>query len=260
MTIPMTTPTTGPTRLGTAFATFGRHDLRTVRRDSLLVMVALGPFAYALALWFLPAATDHARARWAFDLAPYHPAIISAFCVLGPPLLLGAVLALQLLDERDQNTLTALRVTPLPRTAYPAYRAATTTAVTTASVLASLALTGQVAPPTLALSIPVALIAGLLAPVLGLLMSALARTKIEGLAVMRVIGLAVFTLPIIPFFLQHTPWQLAFGVLPAYWPVRAFWSAYDGSTYWPYVLAGLAYTLALVLLLLRTVTRRLAAA
>ena len=90
-------------------------------------------------------------------------------------------------------------------------------------------------------------------------MSALGRTKIEGLAVMRVLGPAVFTLPVIPFFLQHTPWQLAFGVLPPYWPVRAFWSAYDGGTYWPYVTVGLAYNLALVLLLLRTTTRRLSA-
>lgn len=253
----MTTP---PTSLGTAFRTFGRHDLRTLGRDSLLAVVVLGPFIYAVALWFLPSATDLARARWALELTPYHPAIISAFCVLGPPLLLGAVLALQLLDERDTDTLTALRVTPLRPTTYPAYRAVTIGAATAVSVLASLALTGQVPAATLLLSIPVAVIAGLLAPVLGLLMATLGRTKIEGLAVMRVIGLAVFTLPIIPFFLRHTPWELVFGLLPAYWPVRAFWSAYDGSTYWPYVVGGLTYNLAVVLLLLRAVTRRLAAA
>ncbi len=246
--------------LARAFATFGRNDLRTVGRDSLLVMVLLGPFLYAVALWFLPAATAYVREQWAFDLLPYHSAIISAFCVLGPPLLLGAVLALQLLDERDQDTLTALRVTPVPRLAFPAYRAATTTVLTALSVIASLALTGQVPAGTLALSVPVALVAGLLAPVLGLVMSALGRNKIEGLAVMRVIGLAVFTLPIIPFFLLDSPWQLAFGVLPPYWPVRAFWAAYDGGTFWPYVLGGLAYHAVLVLVLLRVVTRRLGAA
>jgi fluoroquinolone transport system permease protein len=253
-------PTPAPTSLIRAFRTFGRHDLRTLGRESLLVMVAVGPFLYAVALWFLPAATDLVRDQWSIDIGPYRSAIISAFCILGPPLLLGAVLALQLLDERDQHTLTALRVTPIPTLTYPTYRAVTITAATTISVLASLALTGQVPLATLALSIPVALIAGLLAPVLGLLMAAAGRTKIEGLAMMRVIGLAVFTLPIIPFFLQHTPWQLAFGVLPAYWPVRAFWSAYDGGTYWPYVLGGLAYNLALVILLLRVVSRRLAGA
>jgi fluoroquinolone transport system permease protein len=103
-----------------AFAAFGRNDLRTIGRDSLMVMVMLGPFLYAMARWLLPAVTDHVARQWAFDLTPYHSAIISAFCVLGPPLLLGAVLALQLLDERDQNTLAALRVTPVPPATYPA--------------------------------------------------------------------------------------------------------------------------------------------
>jgi fluoroquinolone transport system permease protein len=238
-------------------ATFGRNDLRTVRRDSMLVTVMLGPFLYAAALWFLPALTDYLSRTYAFDLAPYHSAIISAFCVLGPPLLLGAVLALQLLDERDQNTLAALRVTPVPPAAYPAYRAGVTIVLTTFSVLASLAISGQVDARTLAMSVPIAFMAGLLAPVLGFVMSALGRNKIEGLAVMRVIGLAVFTLPMIPFFILESPWQLTFGVLPAYWPVRAFWSASDGGSYWPYIAVGLLYNAAFVVVLLRVVTRRL---
>ena len=54
-----------------------------------------------------------------------------------------------------------------------------------------------------------------------------------------------------------SPWQLTFGVLPAYWPVRAFWSAYDGGSYRPYVAVGLLYNAALVAALLRVVTRRL---
>ena len=240
-----------------ALATFGRNDLRTVRRDSMLVTVLLGPFLYAAALWFLPALTEHVSRAYAFDLVPYHSAIISAFCLLGPPLLLGAVLALQLLDERDQNTLAALRVTPVPPTTYVAYRAGVTIVLTAVSVLASLAITGQVDLRTLVMSAPLALMAGLLAPVLGLTMSSVGRNKIEGLAVMRVIGLGVFTVPMIPFFFLDSPWQLAFGVLPAYWPVRAFWSAFDGGTYWPYVAGGLAYNAVLALALLRVVTGRL---
>ncbi|WP_219415737.1 ABC transporter permease [Pseudonocardia nigra] len=238
-------------------AAFGRNDLRTVRRDTMLVVVLLGPFLYAVALWFVPSLTEFVAQRWAFDLTPYHSLIVSAFCVVGPPLLLGAMLALQLLDDKDQHTLTALRVTPAPPAAYPTYRAAVTIVLTTGSVIASLALTGLVPGRTLAMSVPVAVVAGLLAPVLGLVMAAPARNKIEGLAVMRVLGLAVFTLPLIPFFLLDSPWQLAFGILPPYWPARAFWSAMDGGTFWPYVLGGLVYNAALVLVLLRVVTRRL---
>ena len=240
-----------------AIATFARNDLRTIRRDTILMAVLMGPFLYAAAMWFLPAVTDHARTQWAFDLAPYHSAILSAFCVLGPPLLLGAALALQLFDDSDQHTLTALRVTPVPPSVYPTYRAAVIATLTTVSVVASLTLSGQVDAATLALSVPVAVVAGLLAPVLGFVMAALGRNKIEGLAVMRVVGLAVFTLPLLPFFFLDEPWQLAFGVLPPYWPVRAFWSAVDGGTYRPYLAGGLLYNGALAVLLVRVVARRL---
>jgi hypothetical protein len=73
---------------------------RAADRDSILVTIALGSFLYAATLWFLPAFTEHVATEYAFDLVPFHSAIVSAFCVLGPPLLLGAVLALQLLDDR----------------------------------------------------------------------------------------------------------------------------------------------------------------
>jgi fluoroquinolone transport system permease protein len=234
----------------------GRNDLRMIRRDSMLVGVLLGPFLYAAFMRLLPMLTDYAAANWSFDLLPYHSAIISAFCVLGPPLLLGAVMALQLLEERDQRTLTALRVTPLPPAAYPAYRVTVTVVCTIVMVVASLALTRLVPAGALVKSVPVAIIAGLLAPALGLLMASIGKNKIEGLAVMRVIGLAVFTLPMIPFFFLDSPWQLAFGALPPYWPVRAFWAAMDGGTYWPYVVGGLAYNAVLTALLLRRMSRR----
>ncbi|MEO3876701.1 hypothetical protein ABGB18_48790 [Nonomuraea sp. B12E4] len=241
---------------GALFA-FGRHDLLSVRRDSMLIAVLLGPFLYAAALWFLPALTHHAAIAWGFDLVPYHSAIISAFCVLGPPLLLGAVMALQLLDDKDQHTLTALRVTPVPPVTYPAYRATVTGTLAALTVIASLAVSGQVPARTLAMSVAIAVAAGLLAPLLGLTMASIGRNKIEGLAVMRVVGLAVFTLPMIPFFIPGSPWQLAFGVLPPYWPVRAFWSAMDGGAFWPYIAGGLLYNAVLTLGLIRVLVRRM---
>lgn len=89
-------------------------------------------------------------------------------------------------------------------------------------------------------------------------MASLGRNKIEGLAVMRVIGLALFSVTLIPFFFLDASWQLAFGILPPYWPLRAFWAAMDGGTYWPYVVAGLAYNTLFSLTLLKVLSRRLA--
>lgn len=234
-----------------AMVAFGRNDLRLVGRDSLAIAVLLGPFIYAAIIWFLPRFTEFAADRWNFDLVPYHSVIISGFCVLGPPMLVGAITAMRLLDDRDQQTLAALRVTPAPPNAYPAYRMAVAFALCTVTVVASLAVTVALPLEVWVRSLPVSVMAGLLAPVIGLPMSTLGRNKIEGLAVMRVVGIIVFTVPLLPFFFLDSPWQLAFGVLPPYWPVRAFWSAMDGGTFWPYVLAGTAFLVVVNALLLR---------
>lgn len=205
----------------------------------------------------LPAIGDMTARNWDFDLTPYHPLIIGAFCVVGPSAVLGVILGLQLLEDKDQRTLAALRVTPLPRAAYPTYRAVVMVVVTTASMVAALAITRLVPGGVLVRSIPIGVVTGLLTVSLGLLMSAIAGNKVEGLAVARVLGIAVFTLPMIPFFLQDNSWELAFGVLPPYWPVRAFWVAWEGGDFWPYVLGGLVVNGAVAFLLLRLVARRL---
>lgn len=53
-----------------ALAAFGRNDLKSVRRDSILVGVVLGPFGYAMAMWFLPAVTRTLQRQYGFDLSP----------------------------------------------------------------------------------------------------------------------------------------------------------------------------------------------
>ncbi|MQA86307.1 MAG: ABC transporter permease [Streptosporangiales bacterium] len=239
-----------------AIAAFGRHDLRTIRRDSLMIVVLVGPFLYAAAMWLVPALTDFAATRWDFDLVPYYSLIITPFPILGPPLLLGALLGFQLLDDKDQNTLTALRVTPVPPAVYPAYRAVSTIVLTTVTVVAALALTGLASAEVVAKSAAVGLVGGLVAVICGLLMAAFPRNKVEGIAIMRVIGLVMAVPPLLPFFFLDSPWQLAFGIIPPYWPARAFWSAMDGGAFWPYILGGLAYNSALALVLLRVLGRR----
>src|SRR5690606_476613 len=193
--------------------------------------------------------------QWSLDLTPYHSLIITAFPILGPPLLQGAMLGLQILDDKDQHTLTALRVTPVPPLAYPAYRAGLTIVVTAVMVPLALAITGMATPMLVLKAIPIGIVGGLLGVVCGLTMASMANNKIEGLALYRVIGLGVAVPPMVPFFFLDQPWHHVFLLLPPYWPARAWWSAMDGGPYWPYVLGGLVVNGGLALLLLRRMRR-----
>jgi fluoroquinolone transport system permease protein len=239
-----------------ALAAFGRNDLRNVRRDSILTVVLIGPFAYAAVVLLVPRLTVYLATTYQFDLVAYYPAITSAFQVLGPLMLLGAMCGFLLLEDKDQHTLAALRVTPVPPVAYPLYRAGLTVVLTVTSIEATLALSPIYPARLLVAAIPVAVVAGLGAVLIGLLMAAVARNKVEGFAIIRAIGILVFVIPLVPFFLDLSPQtELLFGLLPSYWPAKALWQVMAGAAAWPYVLVGAAYAVALMLPLLRRLAR-----
>lgn len=237
-----------------ATAAFGRNDLKSVRRDAIMPFIAIGPFGYAALMWLIPPFTDFLQRQYDFDLTPYHMLLVSGFVVGGPIAVLGALGGLMLLDDKDQHTLSALRVAPIPRQIYPLYRAAMITVITTISVTLALPLTRLVPAELVLRSIPVAFVCGLTAAWVSLLMPAIASNKVEGLAVMRAIGMLLLGLPFIPWFMD-SQLQLLFGVLPTYWPVKAFWLASEGATYWPYIAGGIAYISLLLVLLLRRLGR-----
>ncbi|MGH3487828.1 MAG: hypothetical protein ACRDP8_07920 [Actinopolymorphaceae bacterium] len=233
---------------------FGRNDLKSVRRDSIMIGVGFGPFIYALAMWFLPPLTNFLQRQYVFDLTPYHVLIVSGFVIVGPIAVLGALCGLMLLDDKDQHTLAALRVAPISPLTYPLYRAFVTTLVSAISIVAALALTMQVPADLVLKSVPIGLVCGTGAAVVGLLMPAVASNKVEGLAVMRATGMLLFGLPLIPWWLDSS-WQLLFGLLPTYWPAKAYWLAAEGATYWPYILGGISYNALLAYVLLRRLAR-----
>ncbi len=91
--------------------------------------------------------------------------------------------------------------------------------------------------------IPIGLLAGLSAVVSMLLIVAVANNKIQGLAAVRALGMLIAGLPCLPWFIDSA-WNLAFGVLPPYWAAKAFWVASDHGTWWPYLVGGVVYNLA----------------
>ena len=60
---------------------------------------------------------------------------------------------------------------------------------------------------------------------------------------MRALGMLIAGLPCLPWFIDSA-WNLAFGVLPPYWAAKAFWVASDHGTWWPYLVGGVVYNLA----------------
>jgi hypothetical protein len=93
-------------------------------------------------------------------------------------------------------------------------------------------------------------LAGLSAVVSMLLILAVAGNKIQGLAAVRALGMLIAGLPCLPWFIQ-SGWNLAFGLLPPYWAAKAFWVASDNGIWWPYVVVGIVYNVAVAVPLFR---------
>lgn len=230
---------------GKALAAFGRNDIRGTYRDPLLVMLVVAPVLWASGVAVLtPMVTDLLAQRYDFDLVPYYPLVLTAFLLLTSIIIAGGLAAFLVLDEIDAGTLSALRVTPVPLSTFFGYRAATVMAVTTVYVIATMSFSGILEPGLIPALIPIGMVAGLAAVVTLLLIVAVASNKIQGIAMVRVLGMLIAGLPCLPWFID-SGWNLAFGVLPPYWAAKAFWVASEHGTWWPYLLGGVAYNLAI---------------
>ncbi|MBU9763746.1 ABC transporter permease [Mycobacterium sp. TNTM28] len=227
-----------------AVTAFGRNDIHGTYRDPLLVMLVLAPVIWTSGVAFLtPPVTALLARRYGFDLVPYHPLVLTAFLLLTSIIIAGGLGAFLVLDEVDAGTLTALRVTPVPMSTFFAYRAVTVMAVTTGYVIVTLSFSGLLEPGLVPALIPIGMVAGLSAVVTLLLILALASNKIQGIAMLRALGMLIAGLPCLPWFID-SGWNLAFGVLPPYWAAKAFWVASAHGTWWPYLVGGVVYNLA----------------
>jgi len=218
------------------FWTLTANELTNVRRDSLLRWMAIMPVALALGLRWLVPVVD-ANIKW--DLQPYYVLIMSGHCVFGVPVLIGFIVGMLLLDDRDDGTLQAMRVTPLSLGNYLAYKL--TLPVVLAAVTSVICIPAAGLMEFRASLVPACLVGALWAPILALLMASFAKNKLQGFVLMRVSNVPVAA-PFLAWFVTSS-WTYAFGLLPSFWPLKAFWLAAEGQTSWPFSLVGTLFHL-----------------
>jgi len=237
-------------RAASVVRALGPVDARSIARDPLLAWMIVVPLLLGVGVRFLLPRTDAFLVeRFAFDLVPYHHLLSSYLFVLLAPMTVGMVVGFLLLDERDDNTLTALLVTPLSLGAYLVYRIGLPLVVCTAmtALAISIAELSTIAWTKLLLVLAVAAVE---APIMSLFLASFAENKVQGFALVKGLG-GVLLAPVVAWFFDM-PWQLLAGLVPSYWPLRACWSAdQPGPDFWIYLAVGGLYHALLLALLLR---------
>jgi fluoroquinolone transport system permease protein len=89
------------------------------------------------------------------------------------------------------------------------------------------------------------------APFMALLIAGFANNQVEGFAVMKATGFLIMA-PLASFFI-HPPWDLLVGIIPVFWPIKAYFALVDGSTdlFWLALVVSLVYPSLAVLALYR---------
>ena len=229
------------------------NDLRLIWRDGFLLsflMVVL-PLACLGLHWLVPY-VGGLVAEWV-ELEPYYGLILANILVAGEPVLLGFVIGVLFIEERDEGTLLALQATPLSLRSFLGYRLVAGMVLSVLFTTIGVQLADLVSVSWLELLASAAL-ASLAVPLVALVYAVYIKNKVQALMMLKPVQIWG-GVPILLFFVP-TPWQWIGSVPgPLYYPMRLFWSATDGQAEWWLMVPGLIIPGVAILWLLRRFER-----
>ncbi len=249
------TPSTtrhGGLSLPGALAALLRNDVRLIGRNSFLSGLAFYILILAVVLRFaLPALAESLAANpdVPFSLADHYPMLIGYMAIFAGALVGGMMIGFIVLDERDDNTIKALLVTPLPLNTYITYRILIPMAIAFAVILTEMLII-NLALPALWQLVIIAAAGSLTAPMVMLFFGTMAQNKVQGFAMNKIVGM--LGLVIIAAWFVEPPLQYLFGLFPPYWFVKGYWLAVAGDSNWLLALAiGVLYAALVIALFSR---------
>lgn len=236
------------------YRSLGAIDARNVARDSMLRwMVIFTPLFGLLFRFVIPPMATALEQRFGFDLGPYYLLLVSFLPIMVTGMI-GTVVGFLLLDQRDDQTMAALLVTPLSLGDYLRYRMTMLLALAVAFSSITVPLTGLIETTPLQLVVS-SIVAAPLAPIYALFFGTFAGNKVQGFALAKVVGIVI--IPCIAAYFVIGPWQNAFGLVPHYWSLKVFWLFDAGAVAaaLAYAVTGLAWQAMLLALLARRFSR-----
>lgn len=239
-------------QLTTSLSRLAQNDFRLIGRDLFLVYLFIYINLIAVALRFaLPYLNAHLAAgdTVPFVLSDWYPMLVTYFLVFLGAALIGMIYGFVLLEEKDNNTIAALLVSPLPLNHYLIYRVGLPAGIAFFQTIVAVLITNVAVLPLWQLAL-ISVSASLIAPIVALYFAVFAENKVQGLALAKFIGAAGFVIPVAWF--TPEPLQFLFGLFPPFWVSKAYWLALEGNPLWLGALAlGVVLQLALIAILAR---------
>lgn len=232
-----------------------RADAKRIVRDRFLLLIVTYLPLMALAFrWLIPWVAERVHDR--IDVTPYYP-VLCVILVLILPYCMGLVLGLQLLEEKDERSLVAVAVTPFSIDRYFWFRVWTYAVIGAAMLVVSHEAMGVVRISLVRLSV-IAASSTISTGASAVVVAVLAKNQVQGFAVLKGAGVP-FIVPALSFFVPR-PWDVLFGVIPLYWPIKAYYVAVEGGSgtlFWAAIAGAIITQLVALVTLYRLFKRRI---
>jgi fluoroquinolone transport system permease protein len=185
-------------------------------------------------------------------LSEIYPMLVAYMAVYTGALLVGTVFGFVLLDEKDNNTLQAMLVTPVPLRRYVLYRVCGPALFAFFIILGMILFIGQALLPLWQLAL-IAAAGALTAPIVSLFFATFADNKVQGFAYSKFGGISGWTILVGYFVAEPSQWLI--GLFPPFWVGKAYWMALEGRPLWGAALAlGIVLQIGLIAVLVRRFT------
>jgi len=238
------------------YTLFISGEIKKWLRDPMTRFMFFYPILFGIiGRYFLPAIAENSG----FSIETSADIII-AILTLMTPVVYGAVIGFSILDDRDDHIIDSIRVTPLTINYFMLFRLAMVYFFSFAATVFVMWFAAIGDLPTKDILL-IAFLASMSAPFAGLLINLFANNKIEGFAIMKLVGTIVI-LPIISLFF-HDAKELFFATVPAFWPAKMIATVTRGESfvylnYSIYFWVGLFYIMLLNLITYRRFSSKIA--
>lgn len=193
-------------------STILKAELRSMRRDPMYLFFAIYPVILGTIGYFLiPYIEEQApNTPWAN--------VMSMLFIILTGYIFGALTAFTLLDDKDDNVLMSLKITPISVRYYVFVKLLVSFIFGFIATLAIIYGTGFLENSSFFIIFLIAIVGALQAPGVALIVNSFSENKVEGFVIMKLSGLIII-FPVIAFFVGG--WvQNLLGFAPGYWAAR----------------------------------------
>ncbi len=146
------------------------------------------------------------------------PEIVAMLLILMTGYIFGALTAFTLLDDKDDNVLMSLKITPISVKLYVIIKLLVSFIFGFIATIVIIFTTNFLPNTSFWVILLIAIVGALQAPGVALIVNSLSSNKVGGFIVMKMTGL-ILTIPVVAFFVQS--WQEVFLIFaPGFWSAR----------------------------------------